>query len=128
MRQSSERVVVRQVALTLLGGALLALGGIGTADADHEPWVRTLRETGKIIPLEQILIKARQQHEGRLIEAELLSNKGLYVYEVELLDSNGQVREMFFNAETGEYLKGYQEGKEERIIEDTSDRGRRGAQ
>ena len=61
---------------------------------------------GKILPLSEILEKARTHFKGRLLEVELEDEKehGGLVYELEILDENGKVWELVFNAVTGEYL------------------------
>lgn len=66
----------------------------------HEA-VRDMAEQGDILPLERILQQARQQHAGRVLETELESSHGDLVYEVEILDDNGEVWEMRFDARNG---------------------------
>ncbi len=80
--------------------------GIGAAAAsdDHNE-ARRLKDAGKIIPLEQIINKARQLHQGRIIEIELEHEEGRYIYELELLDKNGTVWEFEFDASSGELIK-----------------------
>jgi uncharacterized membrane protein YkoI len=67
--------------------------------------VRAIRQRGDILSLDRILQKARGQHGGRVLESELEEKDGRYVYEVELVDDQGRVREMKFDARTGEVLK-----------------------
>ncbi|MEO8627780.1 MAG: PepSY domain-containing protein [Betaproteobacteria bacterium] len=74
------------------------------ADSDHLI-ARKLRESGEILPLEKILQRARAAKPGQVIEAELESKKGRYVYEVEILDAAGQVWEVKLDAKTGELIK-----------------------
>lgn len=73
-------------------------------DDDHEQ-VRALQQQGDILALEKILENARQHHDGRVLETELEQKRGRYIYEVELLDSNGQVWELKFDAKSGALLK-----------------------
>ncbi|MFA9461163.1 PepSY domain-containing protein [Thiohalorhabdus methylotrophus] len=85
----------------LTGGALLtaALAEPGGEETGH---VRELRKAGKILPLEQILARARKHFpDSRMVEVELQKREGLHLYEVELIDSGGTFRELYFNAETG---------------------------
>jgi len=65
---------------------------------------KTLRQEGLILPLEQILQAAQRVHPGRVIEVELEKKRDLYIYEVEISDSNGQVWEMKFNASDASLL------------------------
>lgn len=91
---------------------LLLMGGSAMADEDHEA-ARRLRESGQIVPLESILERVRVQHpQGTLLEVELERERGTWVYEVELLDAAGSVREMLFDARTGEFIG--QEGEARR--------------
>ena len=67
--------------------------------------VRAIKQRGDILSLDRILQEARGQHPGRVLESELEQKDGRYVYEVELVDDQGRVREMKFDARTGEVLK-----------------------
>jgi len=73
------------------------------ADEDHER-ARQLKEAGEVLGLEEILNRTRTQHPGRVIETELEYKGGRYVYEVELVDPQGIVRELRFDAKTGELV------------------------
>ena len=65
-----------------------------------------LRQQGVILPLEQLLQRALDLHPGaKLLEAELEEKHGVYIYEVELLDTDGVVRELDLEAATGLLLK-----------------------
>jgi uncharacterized membrane protein YkoI len=66
--------------------------------------VRAINQRGDILSLDRILQDAREQHPGRVLESELEQKDGRYVYEVELVDDQGRVREMKFDARTGEML------------------------
>jgi uncharacterized membrane protein YkoI len=67
--------------------------------------VRAITQRGDILSLDQILRNVRRQHPGRILETELEQKHGRYVYEVELVDDQGRVRELRFDASTGEVLK-----------------------
>ena len=64
-----------------------------------------LGKSGEIIPLEQLLSEVQKSHPGRVIEVEFETKYGRRVYELELLDSTGQVWELYFDAHTGELIK-----------------------
>ncbi|OPA94057.1 peptidase [Pseudomonas fluorescens] len=65
-----------------------------------------LRQQGVILPLEQLLQQAMERHPGsRLLEAELEKKHGQYAYEVELLTTDGVVREIKLDATTGVLIK-----------------------
>ena len=65
-----------------------------------------LRQQGVILPLEQLLQQAMARYPGsRLLEAELEKKHGQYAYEVELVTTEGVVREIKLDATTGVLLK-----------------------
>lgn len=66
---------------------------------------RALSESGEILSLEKIIASAKSIKAGDFLEIELERKNGIYVYEVEMLDKNGQVWELKFNANTGELIK-----------------------
>ena len=87
-------------------GSALALTGMVMADDDHDhDQARRLREAGDILPLETILQRAQARHPGRVLEVELESEHGSHVYEIEILDAQGVVQELYFDAHSGELLK-----------------------
>ena len=73
-------------------------------EAQEHARVHSMAESNDILSLEQILHNARQQHAGRVLEIELEENHGSVYYEVEILDANGEVWEMNFDARSGELL------------------------
>ena len=92
----------------LLQTVLLLVFFIGSnvwADDDQER-VRELVKSGEIMPLEQLLQKVISQEMAklRLLEVELEHEDGRLVYELELVDEQGVVRELLFDAKTGEAL------------------------
>jgi uncharacterized membrane protein YkoI len=76
---------------------------------DEHEQARSLTQQGDILPLDSILAGARRHHDGRVLETELIRRGDSYVYEVELLDRQGQVWDMILDARTGELLKQKQE-------------------
>ncbi|MEO8488419.1 MULTISPECIES: PepSY domain-containing protein [unclassified Pseudomonas] len=65
-----------------------------------------LRQQGVILPLEHLLQQAMERYPGsRLLEAELEKKHGQYAYEVELVTTEGVVREIKLDATTGVLLK-----------------------
>lgn len=88
----------------LLTAAMVALPGPARPDELEADEVRALREQGSILPLEAILERARAVRPGRVIEVELEREDGALVYELELLDSDGNVWEVYVDAETGQVL------------------------
>ncbi|MNC58498.1 Peptidase propeptide and YPEB domain protein [compost metagenome] len=85
---------------------LLAFCSLAMArDLDQDEALR-LRQQGVILPLEQLLHNALDRYPGaKLLEAELEEEDAIYVYEVELLTTDGIVRELELNAVTGQLIK-----------------------
>ncbi len=78
--------------------------GTGFSEETHYR-AKRLKEAGDILPLEKIIERAREKYTGTVLETELEEKKGRLIYEIELLDKNGVVRELKFDARTGELLK-----------------------
>ncbi len=71
------------------------------ADYDHNE-IKRLRDAGEILPLETIIDNYRERHRGgRIIEVELEFVENRYVYEIEILDDDGTVQELEYDARTG---------------------------
>ena len=65
-----------------------------------------LRQEGKVLSSQTFIERALERHpKARLLELELEEKHGRYVYEVELLTVQGQVRELKFDASSGELLE-----------------------
>jgi uncharacterized membrane protein YkoI len=89
---------------------LLCLSPAAFATDDHErpdhERAKILRQTGQILPLEKVLSAARSHHMGRVLEVELNyeEDHGGYVYEIKILDTNGEVWEVELEARTGNLI------------------------
>ncbi len=93
--------------LLMIWGCLLPVGN-ALADDDYLD-ARRLMEAGLILPLHEILGRIQEGHAGRILEVELEHESGQYIYEIEILDEKGVVREWEINATSGEILKPEQE-------------------
>lgn len=99
---------IRQFLAAAAVGVTLA-GAAGAWAASESDEAKRLKDAGAIVPLERIIERAQAQHPGRLLEAKLKQKRGRYVYEIEILDAQGVVWEMKFDAGSGELLKTEQE-------------------
>ena len=95
--------VMLKVCKMLMVSILIIPAAVIAKDIDQDD-AKALRQQGKILPLEQILQAAQSQHPGRVIQVELEKQRGRYVYEVEIADSNGQVWEMKIDASDASLL------------------------
>lgn len=75
------------------------------ADDDDHDRAKLLMESGEIISLEDILKNARNVHPGRILEIELETKKNKLIYEIEILDKQGSVWELKFDAYSGDLIK-----------------------
>jgi len=80
------------------------------ADDDREQdRALKLRQQGLILPLEKILQAAQKAHPGRVVEVELQREHKKYIYEVELVDNNGQVWELKLDAASARLIESERE-------------------
>ena len=70
---------------------------------DHDR-AKQLMESGDIVPLENILKTSRDTHPGKVLEVELETERDKLVYEIEILDTQGIVWELKYDAYTGKLL------------------------
>ena len=84
---------------------ILSTGMLSTAwsDDDHDE-ARQLMKQGDVLPLEAILKKLPDTG-GRILEVELEHEHGQLVYEVEIINPGGQVKEYLLDARTGKLLR-----------------------
>ena len=78
--------------------------GVILADDDHQK-ARRLLESGEVLPLTVILEKVQVHHQGKILEVELEQKSGKIIYEIEMLNENGIVYELYVDAKTGEVLR-----------------------
>jgi uncharacterized membrane protein YkoI len=90
--------------LPLLAALLvITICGVAHPEEDHDR-ARELKETGIILPLEEIVRRAQKERPGQLLETELEEKKGRLVYQVEILSPDGVVWELTIDAKSGELL------------------------
>ncbi len=94
-----------RIGTAMLAGLLFFAGIAPVKAEDDHVTARKLRESGQILPLEQILDRARARKPGQVLETELERKRNVYVYEVEILDAEGWVWELKFDARTGELIE-----------------------
>jgi uncharacterized membrane protein YkoI len=97
-------MMTRRTLISLFIAAPLAFGSAMLVASDHDD-AKRLKEAGDIQPLEQILAKARAEKPGRVLETELERKGERYIYEIEIVDNDGVVWELKFDAKSGELLK-----------------------
>jgi uncharacterized membrane protein YkoI len=73
-------------------------------DHDHEI-ARSALERGEIAPLEDVLAKVRKAVTGQIVNIKLERERGIWVYEIRVLSSNGSMLEVYVDARSKAILK-----------------------
>jgi len=90
--------------LALLAGTISPALLIADDDLDAGT-VRQWVEQGRILPLQELLERHKERIEGELLDLEVEHEHGGIVYELEVMDRKGRVREIYLDAATGEWLE-----------------------
>jgi uncharacterized membrane protein YkoI len=86
-------------------GLLLAVGSpLASGRLDHDE-IKQLRETGQILPMEQVMDSAQSVQPGQLVEAELERGDGTYRYEIKILAADGTIHKLSLEAATAEVIE-----------------------
>ncbi|MCW8865624.1 MAG: PepSY domain-containing protein [Colwellia sp.] len=83
---------------------ILTLSSSIFAAEDHEQAL-DLVDSGDIIPLAIILKNLQKIEQGQIIEVELEIKKKQLIYEIELVNNEGIIKEYSFDAKTGKLIK-----------------------
>ncbi|MCO5107089.1 MAG: PepSY domain-containing protein [Burkholderiaceae bacterium] len=99
------RHLLAAATLTALGStAFVALPATSAERVRHQE-VRQLRESGKILPMEDILGRVRAAQPGQIVEVELEREDGRYVYDVRVIDDADKMHKLELDAGSGEVLR-----------------------
>jgi uncharacterized membrane protein YkoI len=99
MRQIPFRSFLMAASVLLASVALVLAEDVG-----HDDALRLLQE-GSILPLAEITANVKARVPGKVLEVELETDDGVYVYEFKILRPNGRVQEVEADAATGKILK-----------------------
>jgi uncharacterized membrane protein YkoI len=93
-------------AVIAAGILLHSVNGVwaGERDDDHEQARRAL-EAGEIVPLDQILQQVRSRYKGTVVELELTQEDDRWVYEVELVATDGRLLKLRIDAKSTQLLQ-----------------------
>lgn len=87
--------------IALLATALVLNASAVARDIGHNE-VLELRRKGELLPFEQIIASVYERHpDAQIIEVELEEEDSSYIYEIEILTSGNQVRELEIDARNG---------------------------
>ena len=101
----TSRLIAIALAAGLAGTTLLSTLPASADSRLRQEEVRQLRESGKILSMEEILARARKTQPGQVVEVELERDGGRYIYEVKLIDEANKVHELELDAGSGEVLR-----------------------
>lgn len=76
----------------------------GNDSRDHER-ARAAVEAGQVLPLPTLLERLQRTHPGQVLELELEREDGRWIYEVKLLQANGQLLKLDVDAATAQVLR-----------------------
>jgi uncharacterized membrane protein YkoI len=94
------------LAVTALLGLLLGQSTwVNAGRSIDQDEAHELVEEGRIRPLSVLMAQYPERLEGHLLDVELEYEDGTLVYEIEVLGSDGVVREFYLDAATGTVLK-----------------------
>lgn len=106
--------------LALLMGSL-GLQPAWSGSKDDHNRARQALQAGQVLPLGQVLERLEREHPGQVLEVELEQEEGRWIYEVKLLQPQGQLVKLKLDARTAVLLpaKGNSKSDERRSGRDT---------
>ncbi len=102
MASSTHRLSPLRAAALVLA-AVLSTGAQARDRGDHER-AREAVVAGQILPLRTVLERLEREQAGQVLEIELEPEGGRWIYEVKLLQADGQLLRLEVDAGTGEVI------------------------
>ncbi len=105
-----------QIAPILLAALLLvAAAAPASAETDDHSRAREALRAGRILPLEQIVAKAKADFGGEVLDVELEDERAGLRYELKLMAADGRILKLEYDAATGAlvHVKGRKRHNEE---------------
>ena len=93
--------VLLAVALSL---GLALSSALAASEGDHDR-ARAAVEAGEILPLPALLEQVQRTHPGQVLELELETQGGRWIYEMKLLQPDGRLLKLVVDARTAQVLK-----------------------
>lgn len=90
----------------LLGCAVaLALAPAWAEDKDDHDQARAAVQAGQVLPLSTVLDRLQRTHPGQVLELQLEREDGRWIYEIKMLQRDGQLLKLELDAATAQVLK-----------------------
>lgn len=86
-------------------GKGIAPGAAGAAATLDQSGAIEAIKSHRALPLEQIMTKARFHTRGEIVDAQLIQFDGFLLYELKVVEANGDVGELYFYALSGELVQ-----------------------
>jgi uncharacterized membrane protein YkoI len=84
--------------------AALAATLVRAGDQDDQDRARAAVQSGAVLPLPDLLVRLQRSHPGQVLELELEQEDGRWIYEIRLLQADGQLLKLEVDARTGQVL------------------------
>ena len=101
-RSSGRRTAAFAASALLLVGCHVA-PALASDREDHER-ARRAMTTGQVLPLRTVLERLDREHPGQVLEVELEQDDGQWIYEIKLLQTDGQLVKIKLDARTAALL------------------------
>ncbi|MEQ1659002.1 MAG: PepSY domain-containing protein [Hylemonella sp.] len=92
------------IATLLAAAALTPLASLADGDHDHDR-ARAALQAGEVLPLAVVLERVAKVHPGNVLEVELEREKGLWIYELKILQSGGGLLKLKVDAKTAAIIR-----------------------
>src|SRR5680860_1818050 len=97
-------IMKRVHTFSLLGASALLLTSVGLAMSEDGREKVTVASLPTSVTMEEAIKTATTQFPGKVLEAELESEDGKVIYEVEIVNATGEIREVEVDAQSGKIL------------------------
>lgn len=78
-----------------------ALGGDVTVVPNEQDTVQRAVEANRALPLDDITALVQDDTTGRILDVQLVRFRGVYLYDVTVLEQNGVLHKLYYNARSG---------------------------
>lgn len=103
-RRTGALAALRTALAALLLSACALPIAWGGSRGDHERAHAAVR-AGEVLPLPTVLERLQRTHPGQVLELELDREDGRWIYEIKLLQANGQLLRLELDARTAQVLE-----------------------